>query len=109
MPLPITSAEFKDMDSINSVLTEDEKAHFNPVPSGLKRGEASFHHPMMVHGSYANRSDRPRRACVVNYFADGVRSDSDEPMMNGIPVIKKGEKMEGQFFPVIYDPQWSNQ
>jgi len=25
----------------------------------------------------------------VNYFADGVRSDSDEPMMNGIPVIKK--------------------
>jgi len=55
MPLPITSAEFKDMDSINSVLTEDEKAHFNPVPSGLKRGEASFHHPMMVHGSYANR------------------------------------------------------
>lgn len=35
------------------------------------------------------RSDRPRRACVVNYFADGVRSDSDEPMLNGIPVIKK--------------------
>ena len=25
----------------------------------------------------------------MNYFADGVRSDSDEPMMNGIPVIKK--------------------
>ena len=35
------------------------------------------------------RSDRPRRACVVNYFADGVCSDSDEPMLNGVPVIKK--------------------
>ena len=55
MPLPITSAEFKDMESIKSVLTEDERSQFNPVPSGLKRGEASFHHPMMVHGSYANR------------------------------------------------------
>lgn len=35
------------------------------------------------------RSDRPRRAAVVNYIADGVCSDSDDPMMNGIPAIKK--------------------
>ena len=35
------------------------------------------------------RSDKPRRACVVNYFADGVRSDVDEPMMNGLPLIRK--------------------
>ena len=35
------------------------------------------------------RSERPRRAAVVNYFADGVRSDTDEAVLNGVPVIKK--------------------
>ena len=35
------------------------------------------------------RSDRPRRAAVVNYFADGVYSNSDETLLNGVPVIPK--------------------
>ena len=54
MPLPITDAFFGDMESIKQVLTE-EKEGFKPVPSGLKKGHASFHHPLMVHGSYANK------------------------------------------------------
>lgn len=55
MPLPITDAKFRDMQSIFSVLTKEEKDAFKPVPSGLKRGEASFHHPLTVHGSFANK------------------------------------------------------
>ncbi len=55
MPLPITDPKFGTMESIKSVLTEEELEHFKPHPSGLKRGQASFHHPLMVHGSYANR------------------------------------------------------
>lgn len=37
----------------------------------------------------ADRSERPRRACVVNYIADGVYSDTNEPLLNGVPVIEK--------------------
>ena len=55
MPLPITDASFGKMKSIEEVLTEEELENFKPIPSNLKRGEASFHHPLMVHGSYANR------------------------------------------------------
>uniref|UniRef100_A0A1X7T8N7 Fibronectin type-III domain-containing protein n=1 Tax=Amphimedon queenslandica TaxID=400682 RepID=A0A1X7T8N7_AMPQE len=88
-PLPITDATFGDMESLKKVLTEEEFAQFKPVPSGLKRGHASFHHPLMVHGSYANKSERPRRACVVNYIADGVWSDTNEPLLNGVPLIEK--------------------
>ena len=55
MPLPITDASFGKMKSIEEVLTEEERESFKPVPSNLKRGEASFHHPLTVHGSYANR------------------------------------------------------
>jgi len=36
-----------------------------------------------------NRSTKQRRSTVVNYFADGVLSDSDQPMLNGVPSIKK--------------------
>lgn len=38
---------------------------------------------------FVHRSERPRRAAVVNYFADGVKSDSDESVLNGVPIIKK--------------------
>ncbi|XP_033119624.1 phytanoyl-CoA dioxygenase, peroxisomal-like isoform X2 [Anneissia japonica] len=105
-PLPITDLNFKDMESIQTVLTEEEKALFKPVPSLLKKGEASFHHPLMVHGSYGNRSECPRRACVVNYIADGVVSDSEDPLLQKTNPVPKGEKLNGQFYPLIYDPSW---
>ena len=33
------------------------------------------------------RSDRPRRASVVNYFADGVCSNTNECLLNGVPIF----------------------
>jgi hypothetical protein len=107
MPLPITDASFGDMQSVHSVLTEEERQSFNPVAGSLKRGEASFHHPLTIHGSYANKSEFPRRAAVVNYFADGVCSDSEEPLLSGVPAVAPGHRMEGQFFPLVYDPAWA--
>ena len=90
-----------DMNAVLGVLTDEQREAFSPVAIELKAGEASFHHPMMLHGSYENRSNRPRRAAVINVFRDGVVSDSDEPLLAGVPQIPKGEKIEGQFFPLI--------
>jgi ectoine hydroxylase-related dioxygenase (phytanoyl-CoA dioxygenase family) len=101
--LPITGLT-DDMDSIQTVITEKQKREFKPVAIELKSGEASFHHPLMVHGSFENRTDRPRRAAVINVFRDGVRSDTDEPLLAGVPAIAKGRKMQGQFFPLLFDP-----
>ena len=94
-----------DMDAILDSLTPDQKRDFKPIPIELKKGECSFHHPLMVHGSYENRTDRSRRAIVLNVFRDGVVSASDEPPLEGVPPIPKGEKMEGQFFPLLFDPE----
>jgi ectoine hydroxylase-related dioxygenase (phytanoyl-CoA dioxygenase family) len=101
--LPVTGLA-GDMDSIRSVLTEAQKELFRPVAIELKAGEASFHHPRMIHGSYANETDGPRRAAVVNVFRDGVRSNSDAPPLEGVPAIGKGEPMGGRFFPLLLDP-----
>lgn len=94
-----------DMDSIQSVLTDEQKEQFRPVAVELKKGESSFHHPRMIHGSYANDTERPRRGTVINVILDGVMSNSDEPLLEGVPVIPKGEKMGGQFFPLLFDPK----
>src|SRR5262249_41637065 len=74
--LPITGLA-GDMRAIESVLDPEQLEAFAPAPIELKRGEASFHHPLMVHGSYENSSGGERRAAVINVFRDGVRSASD--------------------------------
>ncbi len=102
--LPITGLA-GDMNAIQTVLDEQQKAHFRPVPVEFPKGYASFHHPLTIHGSYTNRSDRPRRGLVINVFRDGVVSDSDEPLLKGVPPVPKGRKMDGRFFPLLLDPQ----
>lgn len=102
--LPITGLA-GDMDEIRTVLNEEQKAAFQPVAIPLKKGECALHHPLLVHGSHENRSDRPRRAAVINVFRDGVRSASDTPPLKGVPPVPAGEPMRGQFFPLLFTPQ----
>ena len=102
--LPITGLA-NNMKAIESVLTREQRADFKPIPIELKKGEASFHHPLMVHGSFANTTDQPRRATVINVFRDGVVSAANNPPLEGVPAIPVGEKMQGQFFPVLFAPQ----
>ena len=91
-----------DMEGVLDYLTDEQKAAFNPVPIEMKRGHATFHHPLTVHGSYENKSERSRRAFVLNVFADGTRSSSDEPLLTGVPPVPNGETIDGQFFPLLY-------
>jgi ectoine hydroxylase-related dioxygenase (phytanoyl-CoA dioxygenase family) len=101
--LPITGLA-NDMRAIEDVLTVQQKSQFKPVPIELKKGECSFHHPLMVHGSYENQSDCPRRGAVLNVFRDGVCSASNDELLAGVPPISAGEKMDGQFFPLLFNP-----
>ncbi len=101
--LPITGLA-GGMEAIHTLLTDEQKAQFQPVAAELKKGCATFHHPLMVHGSYANNTDRPRRAAVINVFLDGTRSASDHPLLHGVPPIPSGQAMAGQFFPLLFDP-----
>ena len=101
--LPITGLA-GDMDAVQAILPDDLKAQFKPVAIELQAGECSFHHPRLMHGSYGNDTDIPRRATVINVFRDGVWSASDEEPLAGVPPIPKGQKMAGQFFPLLLDP-----
>lgn len=102
--LPITGLA-GDMEAIRQVLTAEQWEQFQkPVAVELKKGECTFHHSLMVHGSFENRSERSRRATVINAFRDGVYSDSDQPLLAGVPAVPRGQPMAGQFFPLLYTP-----
>ena len=102
LPKPVLAG---DIQGIKDFLNDEQKKQFeNPRFAEVKAGEAIFHHSLTLHGSGENKSDKPRRAFVINVFANGVTSDSDDPLLAGVPVVPKGEKMQGQFFPLLFDP-----
>lgn len=101
--LPITGLA-GDMDAIQEALSPDQWERFqNPVAIELKAGEASFHHPLMVHGSYENSTSSPRHATVINVIRDGVTSASGEPLLDGVPPVLPGQPLGGQFFPLLHE------
>ena len=102
LPKPVLAG---DIQGIKDFLNEEQKKQFeHPQYAEVNAGETIFHHSLTLHGSGENKSDKPRRAFVINVFADGVVSDTDDPLLEGVPVVSKGEKMQGQFFPLLYDP-----
>ncbi len=102
--LPITGLA-GDMVAIRKVLSDEQWERFqHPVAVELKAGEAVFHHPLMIHGSFENKSPRPRRATVINAVKDGVWSDSNAPLLEGVETIPAGTPLGGQFYPLLFDP-----
>jgi hypothetical protein len=101
-PKPVIAGE---LYGIKDLLNEEQKKQFeNPQFAEVKAGEAIFHHPLTLHGSGFNISAKPRRAFVINVIADGVISDTNDPLLEGVPVVQKGSAIKGQFFPLLYDP-----
>jgi ectoine hydroxylase-related dioxygenase (phytanoyl-CoA dioxygenase family) len=99
--LPITGLA-GDMQAIHAVLNAEQRRQFDQaVAVELRKGEAAFHHPRLVHGSFANHSGHSRRATVINVMRDGVHSATNESLLRGVPVIPAGERVQGQFFPLL--------
>lgn len=92
-----------DLLGIMNYLNEEQKKQFKPVPVETKAGYGIFHHPLTLHGSGENKSANPRRAFVINAVADGVYSDTNDSLLQGVPAIPKNNKLDGQFFPLLFD------
>jgi hypothetical protein len=92
----------KEMGAVRQYLTPEQAAAFDPVPMVVRAGECTFHHSHTVHGSYGNRSDRPRRGIVLNFMRPDTRSaDGRAPLLTGVPVIPAGEVVQGNHFPLL--------
>jgi hypothetical protein len=100
-PLPITAINIKDMNAMREIFTAEDIKAWRPVNGNLEKGQASFHNPMTVHGSNPDKSDNWRWASVLNYFADGILSHSNDEILQGF--TKKGTPMGGKFHPLVFD------
>jgi ectoine hydroxylase-related dioxygenase (phytanoyl-CoA dioxygenase family) len=98
-----------EMEGLKAFLDDEQQEKLkHPVPVEMKKGYGSFHHPLLVHGSFGNSSERPRRAFVINVFADGTSAALDGEILKGTPEVKKGQKLEGRFFPMLFDTNFVN-
>ena len=61
----VLSFHSRDMGALKRHV-EDLGFAFKPVAVDLKRGQFSLHHCRVIHGSYPNRSNRPRIALAVH-------------------------------------------
>jgi len=102
LPKPVLAG---GLEESRRSLPEELQEKFKPVAIEMKKGEGSFHHARTMHGSGANDTPLPRRATVINVFLDGVMSNANEPLLEGVPVIARGEKMGGQFFPLLFQQE----
>jgi phytanoyl-CoA hydroxylase len=71
----------------------------------LRAGEVSFHHSLTWHSSGPNVSDRPRRAHVIRYVADGtVWMGERRYEFNYTDAelgLNPGDRMSGAYFPLV--------
>lgn len=78
---------------------------WRPVAVPARAGQATFHHSHVLHGSDRNRSDRWRRACVLNYMGAHVRvADDGAPLLRGVPHLPRGSLVAGPDFPIVFGP-----
>lgn len=96
--------EDRRADTIGPIPDPEEKGlEIRTIEVGV--GEVSFHHPLTWHASGPNISDRPRRAHVIRYCADGAiwlgsrryeYNYSDDEV--GIEI---GDPLGGRYFPIV--------
>ncbi len=105
--LPITGLT-GDMDAVRTILNKEQLAAFEKrVPNELPKGYASFHHPLMMHGSYANTANRPRRATVLNTMSAHTLGNTAgyhrQEALSSFPPMPQDQQLDSKFFPLLFD------
>jgi len=105
--LPITGLT-GDMDAVTEILNVEQRAAFEAkVANELPRGYASFHHPLTMHGSYANYSERPRRAVVLNAMDHRTLGNTANyhrlDALKSFPSMVQDRPLDDRFFPLLFD------
>ncbi len=102
--LPVTGLA-GDMDAIRTVLTEEQLRQFQPMAIELKKGECTFHHPLMVHGSYENSTGRPAPRGGDQRLSRRRLLRCRRPnCWPAFPRFRADKRWTARSFPLLYDP-----
>ena len=68
----------------------------------MRAGDVTFHHPLVVHGTEPNRSDRARWAFIVMYIAaDSVFTGASYPATDSLS-LQPGDRFDHPLFPMVW-------
>lgn len=70
-------------------------------PMPMKAGSCTFHDGRTFHFATANKTDRPRRAMVVIYMADGTTYNGNRHVVTDELGLTVGQPLDGEVFPVV--------
>ena len=74
-----------------------------PVPFEIQKGQVGYHHCLMWHGAYPNRSNRKRRAIAVHYMPGHIRYvPTGGHVMEPFIHVAPGEILSGDAFPIVF-------
>jgi ectoine hydroxylase-related dioxygenase (phytanoyl-CoA dioxygenase family) len=69
----------------------------------MRAGSCTFHNAMTLHYAGANSTDRPRRAMVVGYMADGTHFNGADHVVTRDLNLRAGDVLAGELFPVLVE------
>lgn len=110
---PVPEGAPPTLDSVKAVLSPERRRAVDAAERvELRRGFASFHHPLMLHGSDTNATAFPRRAAVVNTIRDGVLSncEAQPASLGSFPFVPQGRPMgqsgheNDSMYPLLLSP-----
>lgn len=90
-----------DGSELKDLVSDEQRAQWNPIPVELKAGSCTFHHGLTFHYTKPNTTDQSRRAFVAIFIPDGVNYAADEKMSSPFDssiTSKKGEPLRGEKF-----------
>jgi len=90
--------------TVDELLSDEQKAEWNPVAVELQAGDCTWHHGLTWHYTNPNTTNEIRRALVTIYIPEGINYAAEDKMEHVLsPTItsKKGEPLRGTAFPVL--------
>jgi phytanoyl-CoA hydroxylase len=93
-----------DGPQLEDILSDDQKALWNPVPIELKAGDCTWHHGWTWHFTNPNTTNEIRRALVTIYIPEGVNfaaDDKQDHVLSPTITSSKGEPLRGTVFPLL--------
>jgi ectoine hydroxylase-related dioxygenase (phytanoyl-CoA dioxygenase family) len=97
-------ADETEMEYIFDEINKKETPHqITKLPLVLEPSDVSFHHALLIHGSYSNKSDEDRLGYIMHYFPAHLRylKALDTLKQDDINV-EDGELIRGNGFPLVW-------
>ena len=100
-----TDLDSDDPDALLKAFTPPDGAKVEKVPVEIPAGHCMWHHCLTLHGTYENRTDKPRRAVITHLMPGDSRYDAKHKHLMAdycnAEGLVDGAMLQGKHFPEV--------